>query len=151
MINEHNFIIKKNGEPSSICYCRHPELIENYDKAIADTTQTWEVHHRLECCFTYKFLIDMGLYYNVGPEALIFLTREEHRKIDSKCKRNGVAMKGKLINRKDLSKKILCVETGIIYNSARDAERKTGIDHGNISKVCNGRLKTACGYHWSFV
>ena len=26
--------------------CEDPSLIENYDKAIADTTQTWEIHHR---------------------------------------------------------------------------------------------------------
>ena len=25
-----------------------PSLIENYDLAIADETQTWECHHRLE-------------------------------------------------------------------------------------------------------
>lgn len=30
-------------------FCREGELtkIENYDKAIADETQTWECHHRL--------------------------------------------------------------------------------------------------------
>lgn len=56
MVCEHMFKLKKNGEPNYRCYCRHPELIENYEKAIVDTTQTWEVHHRLECCFTQKFL-----------------------------------------------------------------------------------------------
>lgn len=56
MVCEHMFKLKKNGEPNYRYYCRHPELIENYEKAIVDTTQTWEVHHRLECCFTQKFL-----------------------------------------------------------------------------------------------
>ena len=147
MISEEHFRIKKNGEPTNRCYCRHPELIENYEKAIADNTQTWEVHHRLECCFTQKFLVDMGLYYDVEPEALIFLTRAEHGKIDSKCKRNGETHK----NRKDLSKKVLCVETGEVFESTKDAERKTGINHGNISKVCLGKRNIAGGYHWRFV
>ena len=94
MVCEQMFKLKKNGEPNYKCYCRHPELIENYNKAAADTTQTWEVHHRLECCFTQKFLKEMNLYYDVEPEALIFLTSSEHNKIDTKRKRNGEAHKG---------------------------------------------------------
>lgn len=95
MVCETMFKLKKNGEPDYRCYCRHPELIENYDKAIANNTQMWQVHHRLECCFTQKFLKEMNLYYDVEPEALIFLTPSEHGKIDSHRKRNGEARKGK--------------------------------------------------------
>lgn len=150
MICEQRFRLKKNGEPYCNCFCRHPELIENYDKAIADNTQTWECHHRLESCFTQKFLINMELYHDVEPEALIFLTIAEHRKIDSSNKRLSGAMKGKLINRKDRSKKVLCVETEEIFESINDAYRKTGISRGNISQVCLGKLKTAGGFHWKF-
>ncbi len=28
------------------------------------------------------------------------------------------------------------------------AERKTGVDHSNISKVINGKLKTSGGFKW---
>lgn len=49
------------------------------------------------------------------------------------------------------SKKVLCVETNIIYASTREAERKTNICHNNISQVCNGKRQTAGGYHWKFV
>lgn len=45
-------------------------------------------------------------------------------------------------------KKILCVETGITYNSVSEAARITNINRQNIGAVCNGRLKTAGGYHW---
>ena len=39
MINEHN--AKK--------FCKEDiSKIENYDKAIADTTQVWDCHHRTE-------------------------------------------------------------------------------------------------------
>ena len=37
----------------------------------------------------------MNLYYDVGPEALIFLTEAEHNKIDSAHKRASESMKGK--------------------------------------------------------
>lgn len=141
MISENYFRIKSNGEPDYRCYCRHPELIENYDLAVADTTQTWEVHHRLECCFTQKFLKEMGLYYDVEPEALIFLTSSDHRKIDSKCKRQSEVLK----------KEVLCVETGEIFGSIMDAHRQTGISDSNISRACNGKLKTSGGYRWKFI
>lgn len=48
-------------------------------------------------------------------------------------------------------KKILCVETGVIYKSFMDAERETGIPTGNICKVCQGKRRTAGGFHWEFV
>lgn len=153
MINKTRFRIKKNGEPYSRCYCRNPELIENYDKAVSDTTQTWDVHHRREELYSQKELIERGEYYDVHPEDLIFLTPAEHRKIDSYCKRHSEAHKGKLINHKSFSKKVLCLETGEIFDSTWDAQRKTEVCHGDISKVCLGRKghKTAGGYHWRFV
>jgi len=181
MINERNFMLKKNGEPGSKCYCRHPELIENYDLAISDTTQTWEVHHRREEFYSYKELIKRNEYFDVEPEELIFLTPAEHRKIDSFCKRMSEAQKGKKHseeskrkiseankgkkhseeskrkiseaqkNRKDQSKKVLCIETGEIFESVHEATRKTGVDFSSISRVCSGKLKTTGGYHWEYL
>lgn len=56
--------------------------IENYDKAIADTTQVWDCHHRLEIQngkpVLKKDLIAQGLYYHRPAEELIFLTHREH-------------------------------------------------------------------------
>ena len=49
------------------------------------------------------------------------------------------------------SKKVECIETHIIYTSTREAERLTGIGHGNISLVCNGKRKTAGKFHWRYV
>lgn len=47
--------------------------------------------------------------------------------------------------------KVLCLETNIEYNSAKDAERDTGIDSGSIGRVCNGKRKSAGGYHWKWI
>ena len=54
-------------------------------------------------------------------------------------------------NGKRSSKPVRCLETGIIYPNAYEAERQLGIDRANISHCCNGRYKTAGGYHWEFV
>ena len=51
---------------------------------------------------------------------------------------------------KKASKQVLCVETGVVYDSTRLVERLLGIDCSQISRVCNGKAKTAGGYHWQF-
>ena len=48
-------------------------------------------------------------------------------------------------------KPVMCLETGKKYNSISDAQRDTGIDYCNISKVCRGLQKTCRGTHWIFV
>ena len=50
-------------------------------------------------------------------------------------------------------KKVLCIETGIIYDSMHTAEKETGAKYKNISKVCKNEYdrKTAGGYHWKLV
>lgn len=65
-------------------YCKEdPSHIENYDKAIADKTQTWYCHHKLEIGNGYTNTVDdlklMNLYYNRPACELIFLTASEHQ------------------------------------------------------------------------
>lgn len=62
-----------------------PSLIENYDKAIADTEKIWDLHHRLEIrdnrSYSKKEMMEQGLYYHRPASELIFLTRSEHVKL----------------------------------------------------------------------
>lgn len=53
-------------------------------------------------------------------------------------------------NREDCSKPVLCIETGIIYPSLKEAERQTGIFATSIKQVCKKRQKTSGGYHWKY-
>ena len=68
--------------------CEDLSLIENYDKAIADTTQTWECHHRGEVLPCGRFSADdlkkFGLYFNRPSSELIFLTPFAHRQLHKK-------------------------------------------------------------------
>ena len=103
MICEQMFRLKKDGTCYMNCLCRTPELIENYDKAIADTTQVWNCHHRLETHTSdgEKRLVDisraeliaLGTYYDRPPEELIFLTKAEHQRLHNVGKPSP--MKGK--------------------------------------------------------
>lgn len=83
MINEYN----------AHRFCRDDiSKIENYDKAINDPTQTWEIHHRLELTLEGEFALSSeqlkmhDMYYNRPYYELIFLTPSEHRSIHHKGK-----------------------------------------------------------------
>ena len=54
-------------------------------------------------------------------------------------------------NDKNRSKKVLCVELNKIFPSINEAGRQLGLNGGNISLCCNGKLKIAYGYHWEYV
>ena len=51
-------------------------LIENYDQAVNDKSQTWHIHHRLEIqddiTISARQLIEMKLYYERPASELIF-------------------------------------------------------------------------------
>ena len=56
-------------------------MIENYDKAVSDTTKMWHCHHRRETIFSKSDLIEIGEYYNRPACELIFLTSLEHNRL----------------------------------------------------------------------
>ena len=65
-------------------YCKEDlSLIENYELALKDTTQTWHCHHRLETDLGLSpdDLKEQGKYFNVPANELIFLTQNEHIKL----------------------------------------------------------------------
>lgn len=129
-------------------FCRNPELVENYEEAVADTENVWICHHRLEEFYTREELIAMKKYYSRPAEEIVLCKNQvEHFKYPHKGHEN-------IVNAHHASRKrVLCVETNTVYESTLEAQKKTGIPHNNISNVCNGkkRFKTAGGYHWSFV
>ena len=70
-------------------FCKEPEKIENYEKALADNFKGWECHHRLQTWnsggerrlvnISAAELQALGMYYNRPASELIFLTTREHR------------------------------------------------------------------------
>lgn len=47
------------------------------------------------------------------------------------------------------SKSVICIETGIIYKSAKEAEITLGLGH-NVNSVCKGLRKTAGKLHFKY-
>lgn len=47
-------------------------------------------------------------------------------------------------------KRIICVETGEIFNSISAAARFAKVEQSNISRALLGRQRTAAGFHWKY-
>ena len=160
----------------SFC-CEDISLIENYDIAVADTTQTWDCHHRGEVLpcgrFSRDDLIKFGLYYKRPASELIFLTPFAHRQLHNKGvpkpylkgvpkseatkKAISDGLKGHSVSeehRAKLSKKILqFTKSGEFikeWQSMNEASRQLKINCGNICNCCNGKLKSTGGYIWKY-
>lgn len=72
-------------------YCYEElSLIENYEQAVNDQTQTWDLHHRNETVMNCgpKQLVAKGAYYDRPARELVFLTHAEHTRLHKKGERN---------------------------------------------------------------
>lgn len=48
------------------------------------------------------------------------------------------------------NKRVICVETGRVFNSVTEVNKEFGYNKGNIVQCCKGKLKTANGFHWKY-
>jgi len=77
----------------------------------------------------------------------------EESKAKMSKKKTGTNLGGKHHN----ARKILCVDTGEVFNAMMDAVRwlqkngKPNACHQNIVKACHGRIPTSCGYKWEYI
>ena len=66
----------------------------------------------------------------------------------------GTAIKRRIksqLNRTDLSRPIMCIETGIVYPSTKEVQRQFGYNPSNLSACCNNKLPHAYGCHWKYI
>ena len=117
-------------------YCRDDlSKIENYEKAIADTTQTWDLHHRLELTLDGEFALSReqlkmhDMYYNRPYYELIFLTPSEHRRLHG-------------INVSDETRKKMS-EANKGRTFSEETRRKMSESHKNMSEETRRKLSEA--------
>lgn len=153
------------------CFCDAPELIENYEEAIRDTSQIWHCHHRLEThnsdgieritFLTKKELQALDMYYHRPPKELIFLPEHEHKKLHklgSHHHQHGVSMslEAKAKASKKLkggknprARQVICTETGKIFECAAYAAYSLGLSKSAVLAAIKRHQK--CGsYHWEY-
>ena len=149
---------------STKAFCRDDiSLIENYDKAIADDTQTWHCHHRRETIFSKSDLIEIGEYYNRPACELIFLTPLEHIRLHHLGKHLSAETRKKMsearINkpksaetRKKMSEankgKSLSAETRKKMSEARKGKSLSAETRKKISEARKGKPTCIKGTNW---
>ncbi len=68
------------------------------------------------------------------------------RRKETREKASAALMGRKATNKK----KVVCIETGTIFDSIRLAAKWCGANGSNIGSCCHGRLGSTSGYHWAF-
>lgn len=53
--------------------------------------------------------------------------------------------------KKSDEKRVMCIETGVIYNSITEAADSIGLHRTTVGKVCRGKQKTAGKLHWKYI
>lgn len=87
---------------------------------------------------------------NNRVENLQWVSAKENVNYGTRGQRAGEKIAEKLLNNEKISKGVVCVETGIVYPSTREAERQTGANHSGITKCCKGIRQICGGYHWRY-
>ena len=135
-------LTKEQAEIAEIATIRHynarnPRFGYNMAKGGNTHPASYEGRQRIREASTGKKNPKRGTC-NYTPKRKINITEEQiERYIGSNVRKRAV----------------LCVETGIVYRSVREAERQLHLCHSGIARVCNKepRYITYGGYHWEYV
>lgn len=83
------------------------------------------------------------------------LSNEHKKKLSESAKKRHVPCSDEkremLRNNYPNMKKVYCVETDIVYKSVQECARQLNVHATNVSKVCNGKLKSTSGYHFIYL
>lgn len=126
------------------CFLENPNNLPmiNHKDGVKDNN----VVNNLEWCdasynMKHSFKVLGRVVYNKGKN----LSKETCNKIsDSK--------KGKhILEKNPRARKVLCIETGVIYSCAREAEQILNLCKGCIAHCAKGYTKTSGGLHWKYL
>ena len=77
--------------------------------------------------------------------------KEKEEKEDLNTEKDDIA---KIIeeesNKSEEDKKVICLDTGIVYENSKDAESKTVAKANAITRCCNGNCKRAGKMRWQY-
>lgn len=116
----------------------HTVLVSNLTKEQAEEIEENLIHDLQTQDDRYGYNIQNG---GNAPK----MTDETKRKISDANKGHGYRGGG------SPKRMVLCVETGVVFESCGDAARWCGSNSSHISNACRGNFEKTKGYHWKFV
>lgn len=78
------------------------------------------------------------------------LSDEHKKKISEYRKGKTITEENKTKLKEATQKKVICLETNVVYESITMASKQTGTNASHIGSVCNGKRKTCGGYRWCY-
>lgn len=88
---------------------------------------------------------------NIKEEVIEVQEKEKEETEDLNTEKDDIA---KIIeeesNKSEEDKKVICLDTGIVYENSKDASTQTGANAGAITRNCKGYTKRAGGKSWQF-
>ena len=85
-----------------------------------------------------------------NPDSLPQVNHKDENKLNN-CVDNLEWCTSKYNVNYSVAKPVLCVETGMAYNSMTEACDKNNINITLLCRVCNSEKYKAGGYHWKFL
>ena len=144
----HSEAVRKKISESILRYFReHPEAKENLSRKHSGYKHTDEAKAKMSAAAKVRhYVLTEDWKKKIGESNRKTLMENETLYNDhvKRCRENG-ARAAKRVVQLDLDGTLVAE-----YSSAHEAERKTGIRNGNISRCCNGKLKTSGGYKWQY-
>lgn len=88
---------------------------------------------------------------NIKEEVVEVQEKEKEETEDLNIEKDDIA---KIIeeesNKSEEDKKVICLDTGIVYENSKDAESKTVAKSNAITRCCNGNCKRAGKMRWQY-
>ena len=115
-----------------------------------------EAHNKKVICIEtgqiFNSMNEAGEYVGVSGNAISKCVRGEQRSCRGfhwkyyGCSEEETKKKLREIN----GKKVICIETGKIFNSLKEAGEHIGVHKSAISACVRGKQKTSGGFHWKY-
>ena len=86
---------------------------------------------------------------NNHVDNLEWISHKENMQYGTQAKRGAETKKKRYYDTNQVFIKVKCMDTGIIYNSIRQAEKETGMTGHDIFKSCKG--ENTSGLSWEFI
>ena len=143
---------------------KHIIIYDNLTKEEAEKIEVKliKMYKTNEISYGYNILDDINTNKTERNKSKKRISREIKDSTKEKLRKSNLGKKLSLQTKIKLSKlrknkpnfknrkKVICIETGIIYDGLISASKNTNIKIGNIQSVCSGRTKTAGGLHWKY-
>ena len=101
---------------------------------------------------TFSSITEAGIKYNINPSYIgLCCSGKKEVAGNMHWKYFDENMIPQKYNIDKSKRRILCMDTGVIYKNAKDIERIFGFKSQLITKCCRNITGSSCGYQWQYV